>query len=170
MPLFLLVYLIVFSWSLTSCPSFPWLSNNSGFHFAILNRACLLCFNVGGLTLRASRMFTSLIMKLEPCGAHTPGLHWSPNSIAPLINAQMMLADPLPFLFHILSSAAPSVSAVLVLFSELCSSTLSLLHHCVRPSVHCAYANNTWPIPARWYWWFILKRGPHVCYQQLLQL
>lgn len=104
----------------------------------------------GGLTLRASRMFTSLIMKLEPCGAHTPGLHWSPNSIAPLINAQMMLADPLPFLFHILYSAAPSVSAVLVLFSELCSSTLSVLHHCVRPSVHCAYANNTWPIPARW--------------------
>lgn len=81
-------------------------------------------------------MFTSLIMKLESCGAHTPGLHWSPNSIAPLINAQMMMADPLPFLSHILDSAAPSVSALPVLF--FCTQLVrALILTPLCPSVHC---------------------------------
>lgn len=54
------------------------------------------CIDVGGPALRANHMFTSLVMKLEPRGAHTTGLHWSSNSITPLINAQMLLADPGP--------------------------------------------------------------------------
>lgn len=49
-----------------------------------------------GPALGANLMFTSLVMKLEPCGAHTTGLHCSSNSITPLINAQMLLADPGP--------------------------------------------------------------------------
>lgn len=98
----------------------PYVRNNSDFPLVILNQSCLICSNVGGggscWGPAPLSMFTSLIMKLEPCGAHTPGLHWSPNSIAPLINAQMMMADPLPFLSHILYSAAPSVSALPVHF------------------------------------------------------
>lgn len=131
-----------------------------------------MSFNVGGLTLRASRMFTSLIMKLEPCGAHTAGLHWSPNSIALLLNAQMMLAEPLPFLFHIIHSAAPSVSALLILLMSTTHPQFQFyvyvyLSACVGwmdgwlggwmdgwmdymhlVSLHAtvAYTNNTWPI------------------------
>lgn len=52
------------------------------------------------LTLRANHMFTSFVMKLEPRGTHTTGLHWSSNSITPLINAQMLLADPVTHCFH----------------------------------------------------------------------
>lgn len=61
------------------------------------------------LTLRANHMFTPFVMKLELRGAHTTGLHWSSNSITPLINAQMLLADPVTHCFLLLTihSVAP---------------------------------------------------------------
>lgn len=146
----------------------PYERNNSDFQLVILNQSCLIGSNVGGWVScwgpAPLSMFTSLIMKLEPCGAHTPGLHWSPNSIAPLINAQMTLADPLPFLSHILYSAAPSVSTLPVLFFTHSPFTLSFWHHCVRLSA--AYANSTWPVPDSWYLYLRdVQTSGHTCYK-----
>lgn len=146
--LFLLVYLIVLKlaplnfdllpsfvlwhprmWEITVI--FSWLFWISHVLYVLMSGGGGSCWGPAPLS-----MFTSLIMKLEPCGAHTPGLHWSPNSIAPFINAQMMLADPLPFLSHILYSAAPSVSALPVLFfCEQLIHALILTPLC--PSVRC---------------------------------
>lgn len=68
----------------------------SGFTITFVKENVCVYYYGRPLTLRANPMFTSLVMKLEPCGAHTTGLHWSSNSITPLINAQMLLADPPP--------------------------------------------------------------------------
>lgn len=72
--------------------------------------------------LGANLMFTSLVMKLEPCGAHTTGLHWSSNSITPLINAQMLLADPGP---HTAFATQHSLSGSSCFFTGL------VISHCL---------------------------------------